>query len=215
MRLPIRREQIPWTITSLRAALGPVMIAGAACNWSGLTLACMAASAAVADIFDGRLARRWKCDGPGVRFFDSMADAFFYVCVGVALSLCRPQIWHACARLVATMLVIQGLRWLFEILKFGKPASYHTHLARCWGVVLAVGVVTALATRRGSPLINAAMLVGIACNLEGIAMSLVLHEWTRDVRNLRAAWAIRRPSAPAAWAAAFQERACLTSETKD
>lgn len=192
MRFTIRKEQIPWAITGLRAALGPVMIAGAACNWSGLALACMAVSAAVADIYDGKLARRWKCDGPGVRFFDTMADTFFYACVGTALWLCRPQIWHACAGFIAAMLAVEGIRWLLEIAKYGKPASYHTWLARCWGVVLAVGVVAALAVGRGSILIDAAMLVGIACNLEGIAMSLALPVWTRDVRNFRAAWTIRQ-----------------------
>jgi phosphatidylglycerophosphate synthase len=199
MRFPIRKELIPWAMAGFRAALGPVMIAGAACNWSGLALACMALSAAFSDVYDGVLARRWKCDGPGVRLFDTIADMIFYACVGVALWLCRPQIWHACAGAITAMLAIEALRWLLEIAKFGKPASYHSHLARCWGVVLAVGVVTALATPRGSLLIDAAMFVGIACNLEGIAMSLVLPVWTRDVRNLRAAWAIRRQSRPAPW----------------
>jgi phosphatidylglycerophosphate synthase len=192
MRFPVRKEMIPWSMTGLRAALGPIIIAGAACNWSGLALACMAASAAVSDLYDGVLARRWKCDGPAIRFFDSMTDAFFYVCVGMALWLCRPQIWHASAGFIAAMLAIQGLRWLLEIAKYGKPASYHTHWARCWGVVLALGVVAALAARRGSILIDAAMLVGIACNLEGMAMSVVLPFWTRDVRNFRAALAFCR-----------------------
>jgi phosphatidylglycerophosphate synthase len=199
MRFPIRKETIPWTITGLRAALGPVMIAGAACNWSGIALACMAASAAIADIYDGRLARRWKCDGPAVRLFDTMADTFFYACVGVALWLSRPQIWHACAALIAAMLTIEALRWLLEIAKYGKPASYHTHLARSWGVVTALSVFAALATRRGALLIDAAMLVGIACNLEGIAMSLVLPVWIRDVPHFRAACAIRQQSRRAPW----------------
>jgi phosphatidylglycerophosphate synthase len=192
MRFPIRKELIPWAITGLRAALGPVIIAGAACNWSGLALACMAASAAIADIYDGKLARRWKCDGPGVRLFDTMADTLFYACVGVALWLCQSQIWHACAGMIAAMLAIEGLRWLIEIVKYGKPASYDTSLARCWGVVLAIGVVTVLATHRGGLLIDAAMLVGMACNLEGIAMSLVLPVWRRDVPSFWVAWEIRQ-----------------------
>ena len=199
MRLPIRKELIPWVITGLRAALGPVMIAGAACNWSGLALACMAVGAAISDIYDGVLARRWHCDGPGVRFFDSMTDSFFYGCVGGALWLGRPRIWHACASLIAAMLVIQGLRWALEIMKFGRPASYHSYMAKCCGAVLAIGVVSALATGRGSTLIDAALLVGIISNLEGVAMSVVLPVWIRDVRGLRAALAIRRQRARPAW----------------
>jgi phosphatidylglycerophosphate synthase len=195
MRFPIRKELIPWAIAGMRAALGPVMIAGAACNWSGLALASMVLCAAVSDVYDGVLARRWKCDGPGVRFFDTMADTIFYLCVGIALWICRPHIWHDCAGFIAAMLAIEVLRWLLEIARFGKPASYHTHMARCWGVVLGVAVFAVLAMRHGSLLIDAAMVVGIACNLEGIAMSLILPVWTRDVRNFRAAWTIRRQSA--------------------
>jgi phosphatidylglycerophosphate synthase len=154
----------------------------------------MAASAAIADIYDGRLARRWKCDGPGVRLYDTMADTFFYLCIGVALWLGRPQIWRASLPLIVAMLAVEALRWLLEIARYGKIASYHSRLARCWGGVLAVAVVAVLALHRGALLIDAAMLTGIACNLEGIAMSLVLPVWTRDVCNLRAALAIRQPS---------------------
>ena len=195
MRFPIRKELIPGAITGLRAALGPVMIAGAACNWSGVALACVAVSAAIGDIYDGRLARRWKCDSPRIRFFDTMADTFFYACVGVALWLCRPQILRASFGFIAAMLTVEGLRWLIEIVKYGKPASYHTHFARFWGVAMAVSVVAALAFQRGSLLLDASMLVGIACNLEGIAMSLALPGWTRDVPSFWVARALRQEGA--------------------
>jgi hypothetical protein len=86
---------------------------------------------------------------------------------------------------------------LLEIAKFGKIASYHSRLARCWGVVLAIAVVSALAFRGGTLLLDAAMLVGIACNLEGIAMSLVLPVWTRDVPSFRRACLLRHQPTPA------------------
>jgi phosphatidylglycerophosphate synthase len=199
MRLAFRKELIPWVITSVRTALGPLMIAGAACGWSGIALAGMVLSAAIADIYDGRLARRWHCDGPGIRLFDTLADTFFYVCVGTALWLCRPQIWHACAGLIAAMLATEGLRWLLEIVKFGKPASYHSSLARGWGGATAAAAMAALATPYGSLPIDAAMLVGIACNLEGLAMSIVLPVWTRDVPSFWVAWAIRHQSGDTPW----------------
>jgi phosphatidylglycerophosphate synthase len=199
MRFPIRKQQIPWVITAMRALLGPVMIAGAACNWNGMALASLAVSEAIADIYDGRLARRWKCDTPGVRLFDTVADTFFYLCVGIALWLYRPGLWHACAGIIAVLALIEGLRWFLEIVKFGKPASYHSSLARSWGVVIAAAVVAAFATPHGALLIDVSMLVGIACNLEGIAMSLVLPLWTRDVPSFWVAWAIRHQSGNPPW----------------
>jgi TonB family protein len=41
---------------------GPVLIAGAVCSWNGFALAGIVIAALVSDIWDGVLARRWRCD---------------------------------------------------------------------------------------------------------------------------------------------------------
>src|SRR5580658_7147584 len=87
-----RKVWIPWAMAAGRAALGPVLIAGAMCAWNPVTLAAMVVAAMVSDIFDGVLARRWGSDTAGVRLFDSMADTVFYLCVGAALWLTRPEV---------------------------------------------------------------------------------------------------------------------------
>src|SRR6202042_1974651 len=37
-----------------------------------------------------------------------------------------------------------------------------------------------------------ALMLGIACNLEGLAMSMVLPVWRKDVKTIRVAWQLRR-----------------------
>jgi hypothetical protein len=45
---------------------------------------------------------------------------------------------------------------------------------------------------RPNVLIPIALGMAIASNLENLAMSIMLPVWTRDVKTLRAAWAIRK-----------------------
>ena len=91
MRMNFGKQHIPWVMAAGRAALGPVLIAGAACSWNGFALAGMVVAALVSDIYDGVLARRWRCDTAGVRLFDSMADTVFYLCTAAALWVSEPQ----------------------------------------------------------------------------------------------------------------------------
>ena len=184
----LRSRSIPWAMAAGRALLGPVLIFGERCNWSGLALVSLVLTALLSDIFDGVLARRWRCDTAAVRLFDSIADTVFYVCAAIALWVGQPNFWRDNAVLLAAVLIAEAANHGFSLAKFGKPASYHSYLAKTWGLVLATAVIAALVTRHANPLIPASLLLGVASNLEGLAMSLILPTWHKDVRTLRAAW---------------------------
>jgi phosphatidylglycerophosphate synthase len=185
------KRYIPWVIAGARAVLGPILIAGAECGWNGLALAGIVVAALVSDIYDGVLARRWKCDTAGVRLFDSMADTVFYLCTAVALWIRRPELWRSYWGLLVGLLGLEVLRFAFDFAKFGKPASYHSYLAKAWGLVMAVAVIISFATRLGSWLVPVALILGIMCDLEGLAMSWVMPLWRKDIKTLGEAWRIR------------------------
>ncbi|MGC2636685.1 MAG: hypothetical protein WA294_05880 [Acidobacteriaceae bacterium] len=67
MQISWSKTRIPWMMAGARVELGPLIAAGAQCNWSGTALAAMVAGALVSDIFDGILARRWRCDTAALR----------------------------------------------------------------------------------------------------------------------------------------------------
>jgi phosphatidylglycerophosphate synthase len=192
MRINFRKRYIPWVMAAVRAVLGPVLIAGAACSWNGVTLAGIVVAALVSDIYDGVLARRWHCDTAGVRLFDSMADTVFYLCTAVALWIGQPQLWRSYGRLLVALMTLEAVRFAFDFAKFGKPASYHSYLVKAWGLVMAIAVVGVFALHRSNVLVPAALVLGILCNLEGLAMSLVMPVWRKDIKTLRAAWQLRR-----------------------
>jgi len=191
-----RKQSIPVALTSLRVALGPLLILGESCRWNGMALAAMVVSALLSDIYDGVLARRWQCDTPFVRLFDSMADTFFYLCVVAALWLGIPAVWHANLTLLLTLLSLEGIRFCVDYARFGKPASYHSYLAKSWGLVMAIAVTTAFALHRNNILIPAALIMGILCDVEGLAMSFILPAWRKDVKTLKAALQLRKELKP-------------------
>jgi|GEM_PF-426463 len=191
MQIKFSKEQIPWVMLAGRAVLGPLLIAGEACGWSGVMTAWLVVTALVSDIFDGVLARRWHCDTAGVRLFDSMADTVFYVCAAIALWIGVPQVWRENAGLLSVLVGLEVARFGLDFAKFGKPASYHSYLAKVWGLVMAGAVVAVFASGRTSVLIPVALGLGIACDLEGLVMSLMLPVWRKDVETLRVAWQLR------------------------
>jgi len=192
MQIRIKLDGIPWAMAAGRALLGPVVIVGERCGWSGAALAGMVVAALVSDIFDGILARRWACDSPAVRLFDSMSDTVFYLCVAIAISIGHPQVWHGNAGLLAVLMGLEALRLVLEFWKYGKPASYHSYLAKAWGLVMAIAVVGVFAWPGAAALLPVALGFGIACDGEGLAMSAMLPVWRRDVKTLRAAWVLRK-----------------------
>jgi CDP-diacylglycerol--glycerol-3-phosphate 3-phosphatidyltransferase len=175
-----------------RAVLGPMLVAGAACSWNGLALAGIVFAALVSDIYDGVLARRWRCDTAGVRLFDSMADTVFYLCTAFALWVSQPELWRSYGGLLVALLALEAVRFAFDFAKFGKPASYHTYLAKAWGLVMAIAVIGIFALDRSNVFVPVALVLGIFCDLEGLAMSLVMPMWRKDIKTLRAAWSIRK-----------------------
>ena|ERR1700722_523006 len=192
MSTNLDKRHIPWAMAAVRAALGPLLFAGATCSWNGVTLAIIVVTALVSDIYDGVLARRWKCDTAGVRLFDSMADTVFYLFTAVALWVNQPRLCRSYWELLVALLGLEGARFAFDFVKFGKPASYHSYLAKTWGLMMAVAVVAAFAMHRGSVLVPAALGMGILCDLEGLAMSVVMPVWRKDMKTLAEAWRIRR-----------------------
>ena len=185
------KANIPWAMAAIRAAMGPVIVLGERAHWSGSTLAFILLSALLSDIFDGVLARRWNTDTPALRLFDSMADTVFYISVALALFLGQPSLLLSHWIMLAALFSLEVLRFVFDIGKFGKPASYHSYLAKLWGLLLAAAVFSHFAFSYGG-LLPAAVLLGILCNLEGLAMSLLLPTWCNDVKTLAVALRLRR-----------------------
>ncbi|RXH54408.1 hypothetical protein GRAN_4704 [Granulicella sibirica] len=175
----------------LRVILCPVIVLGAKRGWDGKWLGVIVLLALVDDIYDGVLARRWGCDTPAIRLADSVADTIFYLGVAAALWVREPQVLRGNWHLLATLGTLEVTRYAFDFWKFGKGASYHSYLAKAWGLVMGVGVIGVLSFGGPREMIWVSLLVGVVTNCEGLAMSLMLPRWRNDVETLAAAWRLR------------------------
>lgn len=187
------RKIIPWSMVGFRALLGPAM-AGAA--W-GMTapepwLGAMIAAGLASDVYDGILARRWQTDTSALRVADSAADTVFYLGVLAAIVERHWPALHERLWLLAALLVLEALRILFDWMKFRRMASYHSYAAKAWGLLLAAATIALLCFNRAPWLMTAALVWGILCDMEGLAMSALLPHWTHDVKSLRRALELRR-----------------------
>lgn len=186
------RQVVPWSLVFVRVLGCPLIIVGAKVGWAGCWLSIIVIAALLSDIYDGALARRWGSETVRLRSADSLADTVFYVGVVAALWMRESQVirdhWH----LFAVLFSLEGGRYVFDIIKFHKAASYHSYLAKGWGLLVAIAVVGAFSVSRLTWLIPVAVMLGIVVNLEGIAMSLILPKWKNDVKTLGRAWMLRK-----------------------
>src|SRR5579875_1872871 len=161
-------------MAATRTALGPVIVLGERAGWNGLTLATLVLTALLSDIFDGVLARKWKCDTAALRRFDSIADIIFYAGSAIALWMRHPVVVRGLAVPTAIVITLELLGIAVACVKFGKPPSYHSYLAKLWGLTLASALVAAFETRSPALWSAGALALGALANLEGIAMSLIM-----------------------------------------
>jgi phosphatidylglycerophosphate synthase len=187
------QKSIPWSMVVGRALLG-VAIPLTAMQLSApeAWLGAMIAAGFVSDIYDGVLARRWGTATAALRVADSAADTFFYMGVLVAVVERHWPVIHARLGLLAVLLALEATRIIFDWVKFGCMASYHSYASKAWSALLVLATIALLCFNRGFWLSTVAIAWGILCDLEGLAMSALLPEWTHDVKNLRRALRIRR-----------------------
>jgi phosphatidylglycerophosphate synthase len=154
-------------------------------------LGAMIAVGFVSDVYDGVLARRWGTATAALRIADSAADTIFYVGVLVAVVERHWPVIHARLGLLAALLALEAARMVFDWVKFRRMASYHSYASKAWSVLLALATIALLCFDRWFWLTTVAIAWGILCDLEGLAMSALLPEWTHDVKNLRRALRLR------------------------
>jgi hypothetical protein len=91
--------------------------------------------------------------------------------------------------------VLAGLeitRYVFDLAKFGREASYHMWSSEAWGVALFIGFFSLLTLGTPGLPVSIAIYIGIAADMEGLAISIVLPGWKTDVPTLFHALSLQR-----------------------
>jgi CDP-diacylglycerol--glycerol-3-phosphate 3-phosphatidyltransferase len=187
-----RRQRLPDLLVSFRVALGPVMVVLSLISTRGLVMAGCIGLALLSDVFDGFLARLWNLATVRLRRRDTRADTFFYACVLAVILLHYPHVLASRRLLLAGLVTAEVIQHVFAAAKYGRHASYHSWISRMWGVMMAVSMIGLLGFGMNNWLLDLTIAWGILCNLQGLAMSLLLEEWHNDVPTLLHAWKLRQ-----------------------
>ena len=118
-------HKVPLALTALRALLAPVVILLAWMAPNPLAFGVCLSLAFLSDVFDGIIARRLGIATAGLRRFDSVADSVFYLAATGAAWLLYPDVIRRQWVALAALGIFELVRYIFDLAKFGREASYH------------------------------------------------------------------------------------------
>jgi CDP-diacylglycerol--glycerol-3-phosphate 3-phosphatidyltransferase len=76
--------------------------------------------------------------------------------------------------------------------RFRREPATHAFLSKIWGLMLFAGLIEFLFTGSAGPIFYAMIGMGLASQLDVIAILLLLPRWTSDVPSAWHAWRLRR-----------------------
>ena len=148
--------------------------------------------ALLSDIYDGILARKLGVATMMLRRADSIVDTIFYVAAAWATWIVAPTAVRSFGKLLGCLGAFEASRYIFDYLKFRREASYHSYLAKLWGLVLASAFIMLLAFNVSGWLLFLALWMGILSDVEGLAISVLLPTWAHDVPSVVHAYRLRK-----------------------
>jgi CDP-diacylglycerol--glycerol-3-phosphate 3-phosphatidyltransferase len=183
-------RSLPLALTIFRICSAPVLLWLAAMGRERVFL-WLAIAALLSDVLDGALARRLGASSETGRLLDSWADLLIALVSFAGATLLWPDTMREEAVYFALVLAALVIPNAWGLLRFRRLLGYHTVSAKSSGVLLAVGAV-ALFTGLTPVLFRLAAFVELAVAAEYIAISLIVPEWTGEMKSVWHAWRERR-----------------------
>ncbi len=153
----------------------------------------LAIAALLSDVLDGALARRLGASSETGRLLDSWADLLIALVSFAGATLLWPDTMRREAGYFALVLAALVIPNAWGLLRFRRLLGYHTVSAKTSGVLLAVGAVALFTGLTPLPF-RLAAFVELAVAAEYIAISLIVPEWTGEMKSALHAWRHRRES---------------------
>lgn len=185
-------HKIPWYLIYLRLLLTVVAVLFGYFHILGFNYILLLAIAAATDYYDGVLARKFKVETAKLRQWDSVADTIFFMGVLAGMWLAYPQVYSEYAWAVYTIIGLEAVRYVIDIAKFKRGASYHAWSAKIFGVSLLAATIAIMGFGVSKPFFAIAIIMGILSELEGLLMSLILNEWTYNIKHVGIAIQMRK-----------------------
>ncbi|HLO88087.1 MAG TPA: CDP-alcohol phosphatidyltransferase family protein [Nostocaceae cyanobacterium] len=183
---------IPISLVIFRFLIAPFLLWDALDSQTTIWFLIGFIAAFLSDIFDGIIARRLGVSNANLRQTDSWADVCLFSCIFISAWLVHKDVLIAYRLPLLTVVFAQLIWWIVNLVKYGKPASYHTYSAKFWGITLFIAIVSLFGFNYAGISLWLTCIAGLIHTIEEIAMTVILPVWTHDVLSIFHAWKIRQ-----------------------
>ena len=183
--------RIPAALVAARFLIALVLLADSLDGKTGLGFVVLFVVAFLSDVFDGIIARRLGVASPRLRQWDGYADILLYSVVLISIRLTHPLMIQRYFLWISALLLLQVISWIFSLIKFGKMTSYHSYIAKLWGLSLfaaTIGIFYFESERVGL----VPVVIGFISIVEDITMTAILPCWKNDILTVYQALQVRR-----------------------
>ena len=175
---------IPSGLITLRFLIVPYLLWDALDGETSVWFLVVFIFAFLSDIFDGIIARRLGVSTPQLRQANSWADVCLYLCIAASTYLVHPQTLIIYRLPLLIVIIVQIIWWIVNLIKYGKPASYHTYSAKLWEITLFIATIALFGFNYAQITLWLTCIIGTLHTMEEIAMTLILLEWENDVLSI-------------------------------
>ncbi|NEU78898.1 CDP-alcohol phosphatidyltransferase family protein [Nostoc sp. UIC 10630] len=185
---------IPSGLVLFRFLISPFLLLDALDGKTSIWFIIGFVAAFLSDIFDGIIARRLGVSTAQLRQADSWADVCLFSCIFISAWIVHQDILVTYSVPLLMIVFAQLLWWVVNLVKYGKPASYHTYSAKFWGITLFIAIIALFGFDYAGVALWLTCIAGTIHSVEEIAMTLILPVWTHDVLSIFHALNIRQKS---------------------
>ncbi len=175
-------RHLPNAISATRLGSTPVLVWMAANGMEG-PFSWLLVAALASDALDGLLARAFSCTSRLGSLLDSVADATLMLVAAYGVWVFHPYVFADYGILIWAVLGLWGLQHLLAMVRYGRPASFHTRLVRVAVTVFSLFLVTLFLFGFQPWLFFLAAALSLAGVSEELLLILVVPEWTPDLRG--------------------------------
>jgi CDP-diacylglycerol--glycerol-3-phosphate 3-phosphatidyltransferase len=174
-------NRIPWLLVWFRLVLAPVFPLGYFLRADHWVYVAALLAGIISDVFDGVLARRWKCSTPALRRFDGNTDTIFYSSAGVIAAILHGTYLAPWRWAIGAMFLFMITQNIVNIVRYGRQPSYHMYSGKLWSIALVTVLIGLYVDRPSAWALDIMVALGIYNSSEDIIASLVLPTPMTDI----------------------------------
>lgn len=146
--------------------------------------------AAFSDFIDGVIARYIGLPSTKLCIFDGYADLVLYSGTFLSLWLAYPKIIGRFSYALLLLLLFQITSWIFCYIKFGTTTSWHTYIAKAFGISLFLSIAEIIIFKH-KKFLPIMICLGVVYLAEDIAITGIMPYWRPSVVSIKRAMDLR------------------------